>query len=675
MISISSKRFGEDLEIFEVKNEAGEVWAFEPEEDGLGWGSGHEHVWIGSPTQIFRIYHVASRTKTAEISLPRQSQKFRMLKGSADGSRLFVLDPIDADQSTTLHVIDLAAGRIAASHTGLPGFTSVVPIEWPDGRLFIWNLKRPDHSGISVATIDPASGERVIEILSTGPAWDRVVPSSDGEYLLRPDPCALGLKSVGRNPSKLFGFRHGSGGDGQRYYGVVWQVWKTDPLRFVRRIVVAWLKPEEMRGSFGFQHEYEPDEALKLTREMWDVVASVMADTNSNPGVGAPSRSSFPKELVADDAMWRRIYNSFENLGTSGAEFKAWEDDGEAFWVTTNGYLSRVGIDGTISPRLYFERLGLAANTTPPCAVEPSSIRPLRDYKAQAEFSSRGEAPGGSAIVDGTPSDEIVRAISQGDDHWRESPKAIPIPPDPRGNRIDIPLSDWSNAAIARAIDDLTAEITPDLARRADDYEIALNFKSAGKLISEAEFFDRLPRDRANLGPALRRLVDQYAAAALQSEFLYSNTTNGHGFLSGAVLTLGLIDPEALPTVQAYGRVVDREHEYQFAGRVVPAIVQAHGWSDVMVDFVFWVMIRNYFNTLTDFNAIWTEWGLRDALDSRDPIAWAQRVVGANRRALTSGKFAAGRRKGGLKQLGSDVPKPHDSWLATFLKEADRLLK
>lgn len=59
--------------------------------------------------------------------------------------------------------------------------------------------------------------------------------------------------------------------------------------------------------------------------------------------------------------------------------------------------------------------------------------------------------------------------------------------------------------------------------------------------------------------------------------------------------------------------LVDVEHEHFFAGETVPAVIAAHGWTDEVVDFVFWVLIRNYYNTLQDYGKIWREWGLRDA--------------------------------------------------------------
>ena len=48
----------------------------------------------------------------------------------------------------------------------------------------------------------------------------------------------------------------------------------------------------------------------------------------------------------------------------------------------------------------------------------------------------------------------------------------------------------------------------------------------------------------------------------------------------------------------------------------VPAVIKAHGWTDDVVDFVFWVLVRNYYNTLDDYGQVWGAWGLRDAVVS-----------------------------------------------------------
>ena len=336
--------------------------------------------------------------------------------------------------------------------------------------------------------------------------------------------------------------------------------------------------------------------------------------------------------------------------------------------MSTSAYLTCVGLDGSVSPRLYLERKGLTSTPVLTSACRYENVRPLDDREAEVRYAD------GTAIIDGAPAVQIVHAVPKDADQWRAAPRPPLDPPDPRGNVLVIPLSAWSPMAVAGAIDALCAEVTPALAARATESEVKVSFLRDAESIAEAAFFDRVAVAFPSTAPALRRLVERFVAVALERDFLFSDSENGNGFLSHAVLALGLLDSAALPVVQSYGRVVDREHERDFAGMIVPRLIAAQAWSDAMIDFVFWVLIRNYFNALQDFGVVWRDWGLRDALAGKDPVMMARHIVDRNRRDLKSGKFAAGRRRGGLVQLAADVAQPHEPWLATFLQKAKRHL-
>jgi hypothetical protein len=116
--------------------------------------------------------------------------------------------------------------------------------------------------------------------------------------------------------------------------------------------------------------------------------------------------------------------------------------------------------------------------------------------------------------------------------------------------------------------------------------------------------------------------------------------------------------------------VVDAEHEYTFVGETVPGIVRVHGWTDDTIDFGFWVLVRNFFNGLQDFDEMWSGWYLRGALSQRDPVAVARRVVQLNRDDITSGRYRVKGRPGGLEQLAADIPQPHDAWAVAFFAAA-----
>jgi hypothetical protein len=145
------------------------------------------------------------------------------------------------------------------------------------------------------------------------------------------------------------------------------------------------------------------------------------------------------------------------------------------------------------------------------------------------------------------------------------------------------------------------------------------------------------------------------------------------GVLSRAVRALGVLDRRAIPTLERYGLLVDAEHEYYFAGTTVPDVIKAHGWTDDVVDFVFWVLVRNYYNTLQDYGAVWGSWGLRDAVVRREPRAFARHLV-AELADLIEFRDDPGRYvTAGLDQLAEQIPQPHQPWAQAFFAELERI--
>jgi hypothetical protein len=124
-----------------------------------------------------------------------------------------------------------------------------------------------------------------------------------------------------------------------------------------------------------------------------------------------------------------------------------------------------------------------------------------------------------------------------------------------------------------------------------------------------------------------------------------------------------------------YGRLEDPEHEYFFAGDTVPALIKAHGWRDEVLDFVFRVLFRNYYDTLDNYAHVWYEWGMRDAAVQWDSAALARHLT-----SLYAEDFGTTAREGsfghsGLKQLARQILQPHSAWESVFFAEAGRLLE
>lgn len=552
-----------------------------------------------------------------------------------------------------------------------------------------------------------------------------LIPSPDGRHALRKDITRVAVDDVpivatAPQPRGLFGRPKASAPGGtERRYGLCYQVWEVDPARFVGRVVVAWLSVEDMPDGMAYFRGADRGLALAQRQAYWDAIAWTMLEHGGGPEDDAPPPTAYPSWFQADDRLVHAAKDDLDTLAQRWADFAGWQPDGQAFWVRTNGFFSCVGLDGTASPRLWLQRKGLRANTWLPWAEHSDHLEALPGRQARETFDD------GAAILDGTPSVEVMHPamIPVERDGWVPaipSPHAPPThapsahapsthalsahalsahgptsqappagdappswppaatapaaqdgpPPREPSHRITIAVRSWTVAGVTEAVDALTAQMTPDLAGRAEDSAIELRFAVDGRLLAEDEFFDRVGLEVPDALPALRRLVEAAADAMARSEFLYSDSAQGVGLLSRAVRWLGVLDTRTLPTVVSYGRVVDAEHEHTFVGETVPGIVRVHGWTDETIDFGFWVLIRNFCNGLQDFDEMWSDWHLRGALSQRDPVAVARRVVQLNRDDITSGRYRVQGRPGGLEQLATDIPQPHDAWAVAFFAAA-----
>ena len=166
---------------------------------------------------------------------------------------------------------------------------------------------------------------------------------------------------------------------------------------------------------------------------------------------------------------------------------------------------------------------------------------------------------------------------------------------------------------------------------------------------------------------------------------LFWDAIEGIGILGHAVLALGVLDHSALQTIRRYGYHVDGEHERFFGRETVPAIVRAHGWSDDVIDFIAWVVVHGFDNSLTNYNDVWSGWGLRDAVVRRyRPEEFAQRVAAEIaaieiwRKSCRKPRARGPMRYGstGTDQLACDLPKPHRArGCAAFFLELERIAR
>lgn len=666
-----------------ISNGNDDDWILFPETDvfgGMGTCGPH-HFWLRDRSGRLDLYHFPTRRRSAAIELaPVPTLRRCYYVASRDSSKLFVFNP-EAGDASVLHVIAIASGTVEASYAGLPRAIRQTPVERPDGTLVMHSFNKRDHRTY-VTAIDPSTG--AIEADSyPEPEYSLhfhnrgfLSLSPDGRYIVKPDHTRLDIHNgVLEKPTAA----PGSQEDAPRY-GVTFQIWEALPLRFVRRAVVAWMRDDEMPDETHLAGGMEIADNDQARRAIWHGNATAAAKTEPGPLDGPASRAAYPQLFRDSDSMWRAVEENFEKLMREPTVV-GWEPDGTAFWVNTNEFLSCVGIDGTVSPRLYTERLGLRSGSWLPRAVSPSSVTALAGRKARVEY------PGGAAIFDGSPSTDLLfpHAIPLQADGWvrtgdlrpeaaRASAEARVRPKEGSRQKVVVNVSDWTEAGVTGAIEELAREVDENLCRRAVDGRIEIVFLSGSEQIAESVFFTRVRDEFPGAVGALRRLISRYVEVTKPGSFLFSAEEEGVGLFAAAVMTLGVLDQSSIPILKGYGDLVDTEHEHFFAGRTVPAAIAAHGWNAEMIDFVFWVLIRNYYNALENFGPVWSDWGLRDAVIRYDPISLAQHVAHEFKDMLRDAKYRSAFGAGGLIQLAKDIPHPHEPWAAAFFAETGRLL-
>jgi hypothetical protein len=645
----------------------GSDWLFRPEPPRMqGYGTvGPEHVWcIYAQSGRLQLYHAITRrpSATAKLGAFDKHAGSIPITGSRDGRRIFVVQSDETESS--LKVVDVATGEVTAVHSGLPRYLPRRPVERPDGTLLL------EDPGRGLILLNPATGERQDSSVPGIAGFGFLSASPDSRYWVRFDPTTLPTHDTA--PS-LLGRLSGKGTE--RLYGLTVQLWEAFPLRFVRRVVVGWLKVEEL-----------PDETHLRNpagrRAVWEAVAAAAAAANAGPLDSPAPRAVYPAPYSTDDAAWKAVEANVATLVRDWVRVTGWQPDGAAWWVSTHSFLSCAGVDGAVSPRLYTERLGLEAGTWLPVAAYWKEVVPLDGRKARVIYAK------GEALFDGAPtrSPHLTVAIPTDRDQWRDRADPMRSPErtelfrriaalkDERST-VTVSLAGWAEADCVAAIEALTAKVEQGVVHAAgvDDQKVRIVFDLKGERIGESRFFSEAGERFPGVAPALRRLIERYTEVSGPNRSFHFDRETEAGVLSRAVRALGVLDLSALETLERYGLLVDAEHEYYFAGTTVPDVIKAHGWTDDVVDFVFWVLVRNYYNTLQHYGHVWDEWGLRDAVVAREPRTFARHLASVLTDIITwkddPGRYGTA----GLDQLAAQIPKPHEAWAQTFFGELERI--
>ena len=271
--------------------------------------AGPEHVWYGGRDGQLHILHAPSRRTVATLQPEGFSPMQNIpapLVASRDGRRLYLLQWLgpSAQGMGRLHVIDISSGAVTAVHGPMPAQFAPRLTELADGRLLLPSVRQ------SLVMLDPITGEWSESAVPSAPGagnfWSQSSP--DGRYWIRFDPAALPV----HDPAPGFLERLRGEKKTERRYGLTLQIWEAFPLRFVRKMVAAWLTIKEMPDE-GRLASPQQRAALPSRTALWDAVAALRR-TDVGPSAPPPPRSAYPPGLAADPAVWEIVEKNLATL-------------------------------------------------------------------------------------------------------------------------------------------------------------------------------------------------------------------------------------------------------------------------------------------------------------------------------------------------------------------------
>ena len=612
--------------------------------------------------------------------------------GSLSGQNIFVLQST-GPYSRRLDIVDARQGRMVASHANLPGsgYRAIIH-EQQDGQLlmpssgrFVENTPDPDgHDGkgalkLGFILVDPKTGLTRTE-LQEGNDWlhgQFHSPSPDGRYWLKRDPCVLPIRDEPepRRTGRIFGQRQTT-----RYYGRSVQIWEASPLRFVRRVTIAWLKAQETPDG-GHVDDIIANRDPKTVKRgyQYDRLSELLDERNIDAldyidmaEFGDPNVRHSRKPI---SEKWRglaKIYADFCMINR--LNIHGWSGN-EAFWVETNGFLTCAGVDGTTSPRLCTERFGLKSNAWVPVAEHPSEVVSLVNRQARVTFYDKG-----TVVFDGAPSEtsRMQHAIPLGQDQWMPSTPYMRPSEDPRVREalklldkrktLKLKLQSLDEADCIAAIDALAAQLGESLAGRARDGEIAIVFQHGKKTIKEDKFFRHVLDTCPGAVGSLDALLRKYVAVTGEWDFLFFKADKGIGLMAHAAYALGVMDGNSMETLRLYAGRIDPSHEHFFCNETLPAIIKAHGHTPQILQLAIWVMLFRSGNSIMP-ETIWHNLGVRQMLNEMMEYAEAvtlfRYVLENGGKPVDLDTLAANDFLGGVK---TRLTSPGDLWSENFFK-------
>jgi hypothetical protein len=360
-----------------------------------GFGAaGEDRLWFliaerGQDSHI-DIFDAATGACVGSLNVPVYTETKNILI-SRDGRRMFLDLRLNGygQAPGPLSIIDLGAASVIRTFE-LPRGFGVPLFERDDGKLIIQAGKTiPNFTGVggvSMMLVDPLKG---IIAEESADGLGLLHPSADGKYWLRPDATSFPSRYVVQN------------GVPTRYFGLTVQLWEAFPLRFRRRIVVAWLPLNRLPGMANYPHPESTPYG-----KAYDVISTLL-ETLKLKVTERLARAHFPEFYRTNDSLWHAASQCLQVF--SASQFRAsWEPSGKAFWVDLYpGCFVRADIEGRISPQLML----------PPSLRQPQEIHnvPVR-VEGLAGGRARLEFKHGTAVIAPPKgADDVFRIVTLGE--------------------------------------------------------------------------------------------------------------------------------------------------------------------------------------------------------------------------------------------------------------------
>ena len=233
-----------------------------------------------------------------------------------------------------------------------------------------------------------------------------LIPSPDGRHAVRKDVTRVAFDEVAilgtaPQPRGRFGRAKTTPLAVERRYGLTYQVWELDPLRFVGRRGGLALGRGHARWH-GLLPGRDRGQALAQRQAYWDAIAGTLLEQGGAPRTTCrrprPTRPGSRRTTGCSAQPWT-TWTAWPAVGRlRGVATRRCR-----LWVRTNGFFTCVGLDGSGSPRLWLERKGLMADTWVPCAQYSHHFEALPGRQGRETFDD------GAAILDGSPSLEVMQ--------------------------------------------------------------------------------------------------------------------------------------------------------------------------------------------------------------------------------------------------------------------------